>query len=81
MAWQHETVSFLGPAELDQLVFYLQNASAKTINSDVYHKKFKNPGIITRSIEHNLLGWLEHLKLINKSRLCTAAKIYYLKNK
>ena len=81
MSWQHKITSFLGPAELDQLVFYLQNASAEKINRDVYHKKFRNPGIITRSIEHNLLGWLSMLKPSNKARLCTSAKIFYLKNK
>ena len=74
-------ISFLGPAELDQLVYYLHNASAEKINQDIYDKEFKNPGIITRSINNDLLGWLKHLKLINKARLCTAAKIFYLKNK
>ena len=64
---------------IDQVVYYLQNASAEKINKDIYDKKFRNPGIIRRSINHNLLGWLPHLKPVNKSRLCKAAKKYYLK--
>jgi hypothetical protein len=81
MSWQQKTSSFLGPGELDQFVYYLQNASAEQINKDVYNKTFTHPGIITRSIMHNLLGWLQMMKPINKARLCTAAKIFYLKNK
>ena len=54
---------------------------ALCINKDIYDKTFKNPGIIWRSISHNLLGWLENLKPIHKARLCTSAKIFYLKNK
>ena len=74
-------ISFLGPTELDQLLFYLSNATVEQINKDIYDKAFKNPGIIWRSISHNLLGWLENLKPIHKARLCTSAKIFYLKNK
>ena len=73
-------MSFLGPQELDQFVYYLSNASAEQINKDVYDKEFKNPGIIIRSIDNSLLGWLTLMKPINKARLCTAAKIFYLKN-
>ena len=51
------------------------------MNRDIYIKEFKHPGIITRSIENNMLLWLDQMKPINKARLCIAAKIFYLKNK
>ena len=34
-------ISFLGPAELDQLLFYLSNATVEQINKDIYDKTFK----------------------------------------
>ena len=79
--YKNKAVSFLGPSELDQFVFYLRHASAEQMNRDIYIKEFKHPGIITRSIENNMLLWLDQMKPINKARLCIAAKIFYLKNK
>mgnify|MGYP003304805648 CR=1 FL=1 len=81
MSYQKNIVSFLGPGELDQLVFYLQNATAEQFNKDIYDKPFRNPGIIIQSMEHDLLNYLSRLKPVQKARLCHAAKVFYLKNK
>ena len=81
MSYQKNIVSFLGPSELDQLLFYLDNASLVQMNDDIYHGEFKYPGLIGRSINNDALRWLSRLEPINKARLCTSAKIFYLKNK
>lgn len=81
MSYQKNIVSFLGPAELDQLLFYLENASADQLNKDIYLGEYKYPGLITRNITNNAVSWLSKLEDLYKARLCMSAKMFYLKNK